>query len=221
VSIMNYGIVVECRGFSEKKKKMVIDALNCIGIESDFFGSYFGDVNYIGSVARDGKICRKVQVACRASKPQKAWLTSFNNLMMLANMNFVEDGRRDFKDVLKSDGNKATKSISLTDYAKGLKIHDRALTVDEIKLLGADEIQTTLTERGNNYGSFETGAELMQGLKQVAHSHPNWQSMPPAQRESIDMILHKIGRSINGNHEYRDNWIDIEGYARLVSDLLR
>lgn len=83
------------------------------------------------------------------------------------------------------------------------------------------EIHTTLAERGNNYGSFETGSELMQGLKQVAHGHPNWKSMPSSQREAIDMILHKIGRAINGNHEYRDNWVDIEGYARLVSDMLK
>jgi len=35
------------------------------------------------------------------------------------------------------------------------------------------------------------------------------------------MIAHKIGRIINGDPDYDDSWVDIAGYAKLVSDRLQ
>ena len=40
------------------------------------------------------------------------------------------------------------------------------------------------------------------------------------QREAIDMIIHKLGRIINGNPDKVDHWTDIAGYAKLVADRL-
>ena len=34
------------------------------------------------------------------------------------------------------------------------------------------------------------------------------------------MILHKIGRILNGDPNYADSWHDIAGYAKLVEDEL-
>ena len=82
-------------------------------------------------------------------------------------------------------------------------------------------IETVIQERGNNYGRFEDGAEIMQRLKGIAHSYPGWVRMANNQREAIDMILHKIGRILNGNPNYADSWVDIEGYAKLISDWLK
>jgi hypothetical protein len=35
------------------------------------------------------------------------------------------------------------------------------------------------------------------------------------------MIQHKIGRILNGDPDYVDNWDDIAGYSQLVAKLLR
>ena len=40
------------------------------------------------------------------------------------------------------------------------------------------------------------------------------------QAEAMDMIIHKIGRIINGNPDVVDHWLDIAGYAQLVADRL-
>ena len=82
-------------------------------------------------------------------------------------------------------------------------------------------IEKVIAERGMNYGRFEDGAEIMQQLKLIAHTSQGWERMKPIQRESMDMILHKIGRILNGDPAYFDSWIDIEGYSKLVSDWLK
>ena len=83
------------------------------------------------------------------------------------------------------------------------------------------EIEKVIPERGINYGRFEDGAEIMQQLKLIAHTSQGWERMKPIQREGMDMILHKIGRILNGDPSYVDSWIDIEGYSKLVSDWLK
>ncbi len=40
------------------------------------------------------------------------------------------------------------------------------------------------------------------------------------QMEALEMIMHKIGRIINGDADYDDSWRDIAGYAMLVCDRL-
>ena len=83
------------------------------------------------------------------------------------------------------------------------------------------QIDKIITERGSNYGRFEDGAEIMQQLKHIAHTSQGWKRMGSNQREAMDMILHKIGRIMNGNPNYADSWIDIEGYSKLISDWLK
>jgi hypothetical protein len=41
------------------------------------------------------------------------------------------------------------------------------------------------------------------------------------QRESLDMIAHKIARILNGNPNVHDHWHDIAGYATLVANDLK
>jgi len=81
-----------------------------------------------------------------------------------------------------------------------------------------DKTEETLIERGKNYGSFQTGAITMQTLKRVVRDNRNYRNLSSAQCEAIDMILHKIGRVVNGNPNYADNWHDIAGYAKLIEN---
>lgn len=85
--------------------------------------------------------------------------------------------------------------------------------------IGAPESDATeqlITERGNRYGKFKDGAEIMQELKDVMREVDGWHNLTPSQREALDMIQHKIGRILNGDPTYDDSWKDIAGYATLI-----
>jgi len=82
------------------------------------------------------------------------------------------------------------------------------------------EIKETLTERGNRYGSFTGHANITQNLKSVMQNTENWDKLDDDQKESLEMIAHKIGRILNGDPNYDDSWIDIAGYATLVAERL-
>lgn len=84
------------------------------------------------------------------------------------------------------------------------------------------DIAKTLSERGERYGSFIGHAEVTMKLKSVVRQALTAREKKLAydQLEAIDMIMHKIGRIINGDPNYADSWIDIAGYAKLVADRL-
>lgn len=77
-----------------------------------------------------------------------------------------------------------------------------------------------LEQRGQNYGDFSGQASISQGLKDVARNGVQYDSLKPFQKESVEMILHKIARIVNGNPNYIDSWRDIIGYTQLVVDEL-
>ena len=81
-------------------------------------------------------------------------------------------------------------------------------------------VDTTIAQRGKEYGEFHEGAEVMQELKQVILSQlgQRGKQLLPLQQEALDMICHKMGRIINGNPDNPDHWLDIAGYAKLVYD---
>ena len=82
-------------------------------------------------------------------------------------------------------------------------------------------IDSTLANRGELYGKFKTHAIVTQHIKDVMHQSPNWfTKLSESQRESLEMIAHKIGRILNGDPNYHDSWHDIVGYAKLVADEL-
>ena len=81
-------------------------------------------------------------------------------------------------------------------------------------------IQQVLSERQTTHGDFADHAQTTQLLKTVMHSQPGWSKLSAMQRESLDMIVHKIGRVLSGNHNHADHWIDIQGYARLIEERL-
>lgn len=83
-------------------------------------------------------------------------------------------------------------------------------------------INETLIERGSRYGAFDGHADITQSIKEVMSGRPstNWHHLPDAHKEALEMIAHKIGRILNGDPNYADNWHDIAGYATLVEQLI-
>lgn len=82
------------------------------------------------------------------------------------------------------------------------------------------DINETLTDRDQKYGTFIGNAGIAQELKQVLYSSPNWDLLRADQAEALEIIASKIARMLNGDPNYIDNWHDIQGYARLVEERL-
>lgn len=77
-------------------------------------------------------------------------------------------------------------------------------------------VQSTLDDRGVNYGDYTDVSASSQRLKDAARQAPGWHKLTHDQAESVEMILHKIARIISGgNPSFVDNWHDIGGYALL------
>ena len=84
-------------------------------------------------------------------------------------------------------------------------------------------IDETLDERAKDYGKFKDGAALMQAMKRTLADHARMHNKTFAddQWEALEMIVHKIGRIVNGNPDKVDHWVDIAGYAKLIADRLQ
>ncbi len=81
-------------------------------------------------------------------------------------------------------------------------------------------IENTLAERSKTHGKFENHAIISQALKDVIHLTDGFTSLTPSQAESLEMIMHKVARILNGNPNTHDHWHDIAGYATLVANEL-
>ena len=84
----------------------------------------------------------------------------------------------------------------------------------------SDDIDTILIEREASHGPYAEKAQLIQGMKYLMQASPNWGALDADMRESLDMIVHKIGRIAYGDYNAHDHWADIAGYAKLVADRL-
>ena len=78
------------------------------------------------------------------------------------------------------------------------------------------ETEALIAERSARYGKFKDSAEIMQSLKDTMRDVDSWNNLTASQRESLDMIQHKIGRILIGDPTYDDSWKDIAGYATLI-----
>jgi hypothetical protein len=84
------------------------------------------------------------------------------------------------------------------------------------------DVAGTLKARGDKYGTFIGNATIAQALKRVVYEHAKVhdKEFTDDQMEALDMICTKLGRIVNGDPNYADSWLDIAGYAKLVSDRL-
>lgn len=91
---------------------------------------------------------------------------------------------------------------------------------------GASDVQGITDQRAARYGDFRGHAAAAQAMKQVVSdslaSNPLYAAMPVSDqmivKEGLDMILHKIGRIVNGDPTYDDSWVDIEGYSKITRE---
>lgn len=97
-----------------------------------------------------------------------------------------------------------------------------APNINQEGLKMTNDVDNTLNERGNRYGSFIGHANVTQELKAVIARHlvQRNKTLYDDQAEALDMICHKIGRIVNGDPDYADSWHDIAGYASLVDKRL-
>jgi len=92
----------------------------------------------------------------------------------------------------------------------------RTIPTTERTTTKMSDVESTLIERGSRYGSFRTHAIYAEAFNGIFSGSPNWHEMKPDAKESLRIIANKIGRILNGDPEYDDNWRDIAGYATLV-----
>jgi hypothetical protein len=88
--------------------------------------------------------------------------------------------------------------------------------VEEVESVNVDK---TLNARAERYGKFKDGAALMQSIKRelAAHAAKHGKTFADDQWEALEMIVHKIGRIVNGDPDVTDHWVDIAGYATLIA----
>ena len=86
-----------------------------------------------------------------------------------------------------------------------------------------NQIEKILDKRAEQYGTFMRNADIAIKLKQVIHNAMVREDtqLYPDQLQALDMIVTKIGRILTGNPSHLDSWMDIAGYATLVSDRLQ
>jgi hypothetical protein len=81
--------------------------------------------------------------------------------------------------------------------------------------MSQNDIQSTLAERQHTHGHYKAVAFTIQNFKFQLTQTVNWQALSPEHKESLEMIVHKIGRILNGDPNHNDSWHDIAGYATL------
>ncbi len=86
-----------------------------------------------------------------------------------------------------------------------------------------EQLKQILDKRAEQYGTFMRNADITIKLKQVIHNAMVREDtqLYPDQLQALDMIAAKIGRILTGNPSHLDSWVDIAGYAKLVSDRLQ
>jgi len=82
-------------------------------------------------------------------------------------------------------------------------------------------IQTTLAERKTTHGEFVANAYITMVMKNLLRRGTSYNQLSADQQLALDMIAHKMGRAVNGDPDYIDNWTDIIGYATLVEDRMK
>lgn len=97
----------------------------------------------------------------------------------------------------------------------------RMISYNQGEKMKPDDITSTLEERGSRYGDFLGHALITQTIKSSMQLSKNWDSLSADKKEALEMIAHKIGRILNGDPDHKDSWVDIEGYAHLVSQTLK
>jgi len=84
------------------------------------------------------------------------------------------------------------------------------------------DVTEILAQREKTHGDFTDHARITQQLKTTLRElrPEGWHKLDDCQKETLDMIAHKIGRVLAGDPNVKDHWDDIAGYATLISQRL-
>jgi len=83
------------------------------------------------------------------------------------------------------------------------------------------QIEEILNEREEQYGNFLNRSKISQDFKALIHNGESYRLLKADQKEALEMIATKMGRIVNGDPDYLDSWLDIQGYCQLVIDRVR
>lgn len=72
--------------------------------------------------------------------------------------------------------------------------------------------------RTSTHGDYSLSSNYIQLRKQMMRHTPEWDALTGDQKQTLDMIAVKEARILFGDPHERDHWVDIEGYAKLVTD---
>lgn len=97
-------------------------------------------------------------------------------------------------------------------------VNRRATVEHRVREPSTESVGATLAERGARYGDFTDHAEIAQALQDGMRAHSGWRKLDATKKQALTVIADKIARILNGDPEYRDNWHDIQGYAKLAED---
>jgi len=82
------------------------------------------------------------------------------------------------------------------------------------------DVMDILDQREEQYGDYRDVAKISQLIKMALRNVYDTGSLSYAQLESLDMMASKMARIVSGDPDNIDHWLDIEGYARLVRNIL-
>ena len=108
------------------------------------------------------------------------------------------------------------RNVDVRALEERLRKADNGETVE----VSHDEMQAILDGRHTIHGEFTDDAAASQSIKAAIRAGRNWQGLSDIQMEALELIATKIGRIMSGDPNHKDHWIDIQGYARLVSERL-
>jgi len=106
-------------------------------------------------------------------------------------------------------------------YIVDVKTVNHIRIADTPPLSEMDDLAQTLAKRQDAYGDFLSKCQTIWAIKHAMHATPNWETMPTDMKESLSMVVHKIGRILHGQIDHIDSWHDIQGYAKLIEDRLK
>jgi UDP-N-acetylmuramoylalanine-D-glutamate ligase len=78
----------------------------------------------------------------------------------------------------------------------------------------------TIDERQRQYGDIAETASIDIALSEVMRETQGWEDLSDIQIHCLNQINVKIARILNQGQNHKDNWHDIQGYAKLVEDSL-
>lgn len=78
----------------------------------------------------------------------------------------------------------------------------------------------TIEERKRQYGDIAETAEIANLLEGVMRDCEGWKDLTDVQIHCLSQINVKLARILNKGQNHKDNWHDIQGYAKLVEDSL-